>query len=501
MKRFIIASTLTLYGFCVFGATDTPDIITEDQLPPGGEKVAYLSDFLAASISSYGIGWFSDDKMAVNIYWTDSEDAYIQNLSTYSDAWVKARVDGNTLTVPNGQTVLVSDKGTVYSLVTATVDMQSNSMEVHEGISFTVNADRSCLRMEASPDNNHVLGFYTMDLAKGSIIQAFSKIKLELFNLETVSPPETAKYKRFAYSALLGGFQKWENGSWMAFDGSDVYVQGLEWIHPQGWVKGALMNDGSIRIPSGQYLGMNGNYPDFYFAAEYEGNFAEDNAVTKDRSAFFLNFNKDDGSYMMSENECFFCGKDIPTAFPVIDGTFVPFDVKAAVPAPAESLQWDSDNGLFTFHIPMTDTDGNLIDRYLLSFSIYVNGEKYTFDESNSPFYSGRADMIPASESLMFFDIDTDYMFGWNPGDIYAVSVVSDNPIESLGVELYYDVLGDQRESERAEMKMAGTKLISVDKPWPVAFYSIDGRLLRRPQGICIIKYSDGTFEKKILVK
>lgn len=501
MKRSIIASIFIVYGMCIIGATKNPDILMEDDLPPGGEKITYLSDFLAASMSPYGIGWSADDKMVMHIYWTDSEDAYIHNLSTFSEAWVKAHIDGNTLWVPNGQTVLVSDHGTVYSLVTATVDMRSNSMEVREGISFTFNTDRTELKMEASPDDNHVLGFYTMNIANGSIIQAFSKIRLAKFNLEAVRPPENAEFRRFAYSTLLGGFQEWENGSWMAFDGSDVYVQGLEWIHPQGWVKGALMNDGSIRIPTGQYVGMNGNYPDFYFAAEYEGNFAEDNAVTKDRNAFFLNFNKEDGSYTMSENECFFCGKDMATAFPVIDGAFIPFDVKAAVPAVAEDLQWDSEKGLFTFHIPMTDTDGDLIDRYLLSYSIYVNGEKYTFDESNSPLYYGQADEIPASESLMFFNIETEYMFGWNPGDIYAVSIASDKPIESLGVELYYDVLGDQRESERAEMKVAGTDRISLDKSDPVAYYSIDGRLLRSPQGICIIRKADGTYEKKILVK
>lgn len=452
MNKVLVTIVLALCAPLIGGAAETPKIITEVDLPPGGVKMTYLSEFLVANITSYGVGWYADDKLAVHIYWTDSGEAYIDNLSTYSAAWVKARVDEDGLFVPNGQTVLVSDHGTVYTLVTGIVDMKNNAIKAVDGIRFKVSADRSELEMEPSPDNNNVLGFYTMDIAGGTINQAFSKIKLKEFTLEPVLPPADADYKRFKYSTLLGGFQNWENGCWIAFDDQDVYIQGLEWNHAQAWVKGSLMNDGSIRIPTGQYVGMNGNYPDFYFAAEYEGSFDEDNVVAKDRSAFFLNYNKETGAYTMSEKECFYCGKDRYTGFPVVGGTFTPVDVKAATPAVAEDLQWDSEKGLFLFRIPMTDTENDPIDRYLLSYSVFVNGEKYTFNDSNSPIYSGHTDVLSASESLRFFNVDTEYMFGWNPGNIYAVMVKSDEPIKSLGVELYYDVLGDRRRSERAEM-------------------------------------------------
>lgn len=38
-----------------------------------------------------------DDKLATYIYWTDSDIAYVYNLSTIGDAWVPAYVDGDTL--------------------------------------------------------------------------------------------------------------------------------------------------------------------------------------------------------------------------------------------------------------------------------------------------------------------------------------------------------------------------------------------------------------------
>lgn len=501
MNRLLSAIVIALC-FPLTGWSAEAGIITEEDLPAGGVKTTYLAEFNVANINQYGVMWSFDDKMAVHIYWTDSDVAYINNLSTYSSAWVKARVDGDELWVPNGQVVLVSDRGTVYNLITGVVDMAKNSIEAREGIRFTVNSDRTKLSMESNPDDTHILGFYTMDVAKGSILQAFSNIKLEKFTLETVSPPDDAEYKRFAYSTLLGGYQNWKNGSWIAFDGNDVYVQGLEWIHPKGWVKGSLMNDGSIRIPSGQYVGMNGNYPDFYTAASYQGKITDDSAKIEERSAFVLNYDEKEGSYSMADNECFFCGKDMYIGFPVIEGSFVPFDVKAAEPAIPDGLKWDSEKGLFTFHIPMTDTDGEPVDRYLLSYSVYVNGEKYSFNESNSPIFFSEIDEVAASESYMFFNIETEYMFGWNPGDLYAVSVRSDEPIKSLGVALYYDVLGDKRTSERAEIAVeAGLSATEAGARQPVAFYSLDGRLLREPRGICIVRYSDGSVEKRILIE
>lgn len=204
----------------------------------------------------------------------------------------------------------------------------------------------------------------------------------------------------------------------------------------------------------------------------------------------------------MEENGCFISGKDELWGFPVINGMFTPFDAKPGIPEPACDLEWDSEKGLFIFHIPMTDTDGNELDPYMLSYSVYVNGEKYTFTSDNSPLYYEIIDEMPAKASYFIYDFESEYMFGWNPGNIYAVTVKSAEPIKSLGVELYYDVLGDKRTSERAEMTVeAGLTAIEGSARQPVAFYGLDGRLLREPRGICIVKFSDGTVEKMILVK
>lgn len=474
------------------------DIIRESDLPEGGVMRTYLSSFNYASISQYGVAWAHDDKLATYIYWTDSDKAYVRNLSTMGDAWVPAYIDGDTLWVPNGANIMVSSGGTLYQLITAVVNMQTNTMETRTGIKFAMNADRTELVMEPSPDKNNVLGFYTMSLEESKILQAYSKITLTELTDVIVTPPADAEYKRFSYTAMLGGWNAWENGCWMAFDGQDVYVQGLEWINPEGWVKGSLMSDGSIRIPTGQYLGINGNYPVYYFAGIYEGDFADETATVTDRSAFFLNHDEATGTYSMVDNECFISGKDRVWGFPVIGGKFTPFDVKAGEPEPAVDLQWNAENCLFIFKLPMTDTEGNALDPYLLRYSVYVNGKKHTFDPDNSPLYGETIDEMPANLSR-FLSFETDYRFGKNPDNTYALIINTDSSIESLGVQQIYDVLGDVRQSEMAEMKVAATPQIATDMRKPVAFYGLDGCPLTHSSGVCIVRYSDGSVEKVLV--
>lgn len=519
MKKLTIATlALAAYAGCMYAEPYTGDItwcdsetrataitpapvdvniILEDQLPEGGIKKLYMADFNYAYISMYGVTWAHDDNMAMYIYWTDSDVAYVKNLSTLSDAWVMAYVDGDTLWVPNGQDVMMSKGGTLYQLITGTVNMKNNEFEMRTGIKFNMNADRTELEMEPSPDRENVLGFFSMDVEGGKISQAYSKITLTEFTAQPILPPDDAEFKRYTYSALLGGALEWTNRSWLAFDGEDVYIQGLEWTCPDRWVKGSLMSDDSIRIPSEQYVDMNGNYPVYYFGGLWEGDFLEDNVKITDRSAFFLNYDDNTGAYSMVDNECFVAGKDRSYGFPVIAGKFVPLDIQPGTPCAAEDLEWDQELKLLKFHIPMTDTEGNGLDYYLLKYSIYVNGEKHMFTSSNSPLYNEEKDTLTGDEIHYFHDIDTGYMFGRNEGDVYVVSVNTTEPLKSLGVSLTYDVLGDARSSEMSSIEVSSIPMVDNPDKLPVAYFSIDGRKLTAPSGIYMVRYSDGTVEKK----
>lgn len=466
-------------------------LIKDDMLPEGGSMTTYLSDMIVANISSYGVTWYEDSGLAMFVYRTDSGDVYVKNLSTYSDTWVKGYAEDGSIWIPTGQPIMVTNKGSVYRLVTAVVDMSTNRMETRAGIRFYVSDDGKELRMEQSPDENHVLGFYTMVVEKGSISQAFSRIHLTELDAEPVTPPQDADFHRYDYSAMLGGYQPWENRSWIAFDGSDVYVQGLEWIYPGGWVKGTLMSDGSIRIPSGQFLGLNGNYAHYYLAAQYDGEITDGDNI-RPRNAFFLNYDAATGGYTLQEGECFFAGQDMSYGFPVVGSRFTPFPITPGTPLAADNLQWDETERILRFHIPMTDTGGAPLDRYLLTYKLYINGEQYTFPPLGLTGFEEKT-TLSANAS---FPRDEESYWGRNPGDEYILSVDGDCAVTSLGITLIYDVLGEIHESSEAHLTVTGLTGITADGKHPVGYYSVDGRRLARPEGFCIVRYSDGTSSK-----
>ena len=52
----------------------------------------------------------------------------------------------------------------------------------------------------------------------------------------------------------------------VAFDGTDVYLQGLAYFFPEAYVKGTLTEDGHVLVPSGQYVGTD-SYGDEFLVA------------------------------------------------------------------------------------------------------------------------------------------------------------------------------------------------------------------------------------------
>lgn len=60
---------------------------------------------------------------------------------------------------------------------------------------------------------------------------------------------------------------------------------------------------------------------------------------------------------------------------------------------------------------------------------------------------------------LYIYRIDTGFMFGWNPGDLYAMVLKTDEPIETLGVKLIYNMLEYERQSEIAQIDVRGSSV------------------------------------------
>ena len=88
--------------------------------------------------------------------------------------------------------------------------------------------------------------------------------KAEAEGDELITPPESAVIE--TDWVLAGSYYNnntpYTNGNdiSVAFDGDEVWVMGLSYLCPEGWIKGTLA-DGVVEFPNGQYVGLYGETP------------------------------------------------------------------------------------------------------------------------------------------------------------------------------------------------------------------------------------------------
>ena len=98
-----------------------------------------------------------------------------------------------------------------------------------------------------------------------------------------ITPPETATVE--TYYTISGNFYIYGNQQWedatadmptinVAFDGSDIYIQGLAFWFKEAWIKGTIADD-KATFTSGQYIGAD-NYGKEYLVGSEDGHTVTD---------------------------------------------------------------------------------------------------------------------------------------------------------------------------------------------------------------------------------
>ena len=153
----------------------------------------------------------------------------------------------------------------------------------------------------------------------------------------------------------------------VAFDGTDVYLQGLAYYFPEAYVKGTLTEDGVIIVPTGQYVGEDEYGPEYIVALDVdEENYfvdADDFAFTVDAESGVLTLA---GIYGESGT------KDATGLFDYFyEATYTP----GALPEPEPIVAPDD---LHTWYLACNTADGKIRARELqVGFSetdLYIQG-------------------------------------------------------------------------------------------------------------------------------
>ena len=189
----------------------------------------------------------------------DGNDVYLQGLAYYFDeAYVKGTLDGNgQIIVESGQFVGEDEYGKEY-LVGAGVDEEGNFFFEPQ---IVFNYDKESGKISL------VEGTYYGESGTSDAVDLWDYFEVAEYTPgayvapEVVVLPEGVEPETWTLEGVYGGSDT-QYATGVAFDGNDIYVQGLAYYFPEAWVKGTI-SDGIATFPTGQFVGSD-EYGDEY---------------------------------------------------------------------------------------------------------------------------------------------------------------------------------------------------------------------------------------------
>ena len=245
------------------------EIITE--APQGEEK--YFSRSGGAFYVSSGYLYEDAQEGTMKVVFCEDGSVYMMNPVSYFGAgsYVKGTLEGNTITVPMGQTLYTwADYGYGAEIrwgnVTRDADGEVASSydvviddEATEAV-FTYDAEAGIITLEGSNENHILAAFYDDDqtwTGRGDYNSVYTLFEVP----DPVIPPVPVSDQYYHIGQFSDGDVINQVVTLMKI-GDDIYFQGLTKadedysILPEAWVKGTIDKDNVVTIANGQYIGM-----------------------------------------------------------------------------------------------------------------------------------------------------------------------------------------------------------------------------------------------------
>ncbi|MBR6189616.1 MAG: choice-of-anchor J domain-containing protein [Prevotella sp.] len=228
--------------------------------------------------------------------------------------------------------------------------------------------------------------------------------------LVLVELPEGVEAQEYTLEAVGSDSQSTlstANTKLVAFDGTDVYLQGLAYYFPEAFVKGTLTEEGQVLVPSGQYVGTDKYGDEFLVALDVD----EENTLI-DAASGVIAFDYDAESGVLSLVEDTYFGesgtKDAEDLYNYFysaiytPGAFVLPDV-VELPEGAEASTWylaayDSDDAFVNREVGVAIVDNDIYVQGICDYlpESWVKGtidaEAGTATFANGQFYGTYSD-------------------------------------------------------------------------------------------------------------
>lgn len=177
-----------------------------------------------------------------------------------------------------------------------------------------------------------------------------------------------------------------------------------------------------------------------------------------------------------------------------------------AVPANPAIVTWqdrgETDGTTYLgFTLPTTDVDGNYIDQYYMSYSIFLDDDRiYTFKANDFP--NELNEDVTEIPSSIFFN-------SWNMSTYGAYLYYDEAPLftHQVGIQVYYTIDGERNASDIVYLEVfpdTGVDELNATKQIAnVRYYNMAGQEMAQPSGMTIklTTYTDGTRTAAKIIK
>lgn len=432
--------------------------------------------------------------------------------------WIKGEIEGDNIIIPAGQYAWYYDYGSYYTGYTVnrivpnpdgTPSNYDTYMAADGDIVFSMNEDGS---LALQPDENGIAAIglirdttepfmveYGYDgkwLGYGDINTVYTPFDEEM----TEGPAEGTELSDYAmtYYQELGG-ERTGHLAKAAIVDDKIYIQGASVNLPDAWLVGEIA-DGVVTFKK-QLVGTLDGYFVYFMGATIEEEDGQYYFFPMDE----ISFAYDAENQSLSSRESLLLGTEsymLAEAYMEVEfNTFVDKAMQPATPAIEEYQPYDEDYGasFITIYVPGQSVDGEFMESSKLTYSIYINGELFTFDPDQYFYFDNPTTEIP-------YGYEDGYWFYYLGGGRYQIMLCYDGDINSVGVKSFYYGGDTITESEMGLFVIKPTSIneITSKDQVNVTYYDLTGKSSNVPfngLNIVVTTYSDGSIRTCKIMK
>ncbi len=496
---------------------------------PEGELKTYVRSGDNMTAVMGGIVDGQQDGRAMNIVFApDGKTVWFDKMisaTTATFGWIKGEIEGDKIVIKSGQYAWYYDYGTYYTAysverIVPNPDGNATNYDTYmtaEGdIEFSIAEDGTLTLL---PDANGVaaIGLIRRTTDEFLVEYGYDGKWLGYGDQNTVytpfeanfneGPAEGTELQDFAmtYDLYVNSAERSGHLTKGAIVGDKIYIQGASQYLKDAWLVGTIQGN-KVTVDK-QLVGILDGYYTYFVGGEIVSQYNEE---TQQDEYFYapieqMTFDYNAETQTLTSDNCLLvAASENLFAEGYMKVAFNPYEdiaVQPATPIVGEDyLAYNAESGscFVTVYVPCEDVDGNYIDASKLTYSVYVDGELFTFDPS---FYF----YFYEPTTVVEYGFIDNYRFQDLGGGRVAIEI-NKEPQHTIGVKSFYAGGDTVTESEMGlfYLNQSGISDIEAKAVSKVTYYNLAGQSSNKPfdgMNIVVTTHTDGTTTSAKVIK